>query len=481
MSADWSTQDESTEEALLRKHLKDLHHVQHQWIGYVHTDVELQNFERDLAKINVSFQTEKSSYKSNIDTESKLMYSTGKGALPVSLPVPFKVVSQVRKGCVYGRERHGVRKSSEDKGCHPTPDWAPELFKKKNFKLQCSKKKGCTASMYIKKIETYPEYKIDLQARSSRRSRHAAKKTALSNLSEALSKDPPAVQRETRLYVSISEREAHINHSFSQECRSYHSYVPEYLHNRPRKVIKHVMSRLATAADYSLESIQLTDESGVFYVRSMTCPTTFHRVAFAPPSCSCIDFLRHSLPCKHFCAIFLLVNDWGFTKLPESYRNGPLMSLDCNVLCTEADYDVQNVEISTGSLDCNVFCTEADYDVQNVENSTGQPLGTSRQGEVSDLDQLRQCTMGSLRAQLFAELEKCRSMAYNCTNVEEMQKAIDSVKTAQSFLHTGTPSVSGIGVRGSPVKGCSGQKQRPKSSKALSVKRLRRCGQLEQS
>uniref|UniRef100_A0A147BI88 SWIM-type domain-containing protein n=1 Tax=Ixodes ricinus TaxID=34613 RepID=A0A147BI88_IXORI len=458
MSADWSTQDESTEGALLRKHLKDLHHVQHQWIGYVHTDVELQNFERDLAKINVSFQTEKSSYKSNIDTESKLMYSTGKGALPVSLPVPFKVVSQVRKGCVYGRERHGVRKSSEDKGCHPTPDWAPELFKKKNFKLQCSKKKGCTASMYIKKIETYPEYKIDLQARSSRRSRHAAKKTALSNLSEALSKDPPAVQRETRLYVSISEREAHINHSFSQECRSYHSYVPEYLHNRPRKVIKHVMSRLATAADYSLESIQLTDESGVFYVRSMTCPTTFHRVAFAPPSCSCIDFLRHSLPCKHFCAIFLLVNDWGFTKLPESYRNGPLMSLDCNVLCTEADYDVQN-----------------------VENSTGQPLGTSRQGEVSDLDQLRQCTMGSLRAQLFAELEKCRSMAYNCTNVEEMQKAIDSVKTAQSFLHTGTPSVSGIGVRGSPVKGCSGQKQRPKSSKALSVKRLRRCGQLEQS
>lgn len=458
MSADGSTQVESTEEALLRKHLKDLQHVQHQWIGYVHTDVELQAFERDLANIDVSFQTEKSSYKSNIDTQSKLMYSTGKGALPVSLPVPFKVVSQVLKGCVYGRERHGVHKSSEDKGCHPTPDWAPEFFQKKKFKLQCSKKKGCTAFMYIKKIETYPAYKIDLQAHSSRRSRYAARKTALSNLSEALSKDPAAVQRETRLYVSISEKEAHINHSFSQGYRSYHSYVPEYLHNRPRKVIKHVMSRLATAGDYSFESIQPTDESGVFYVRSMTCPTTFHRVAFEPPSCSCIDFLRHSLPCKHFCAIFLLVNDWGFTKLPESYRNGPLMSLDCNVLCTEADYDVQNVEISTG-----------------------QPSDTSCQGEVSDLDQLSQCTMGSLRAQCFAELEKCRSMAYCCTNIKEMQKAIDSVKTAQSFLHNGTPFVSGIGVGESPVKDCSGQKQRPKSSKALSVKRLRRCGQLEQS
>ncbi|CAN7982155.1 unnamed protein product, partial [Ixodes pacificus] len=69
MSADGSTQVESTEEAVLRKHLKDLQHVQHQWIGYVHTDVELQTFERDLARINVSFQTERSFYKSNIDTE----------------------------------------------------------------------------------------------------------------------------------------------------------------------------------------------------------------------------------------------------------------------------------------------------------------------------------------------------------------------------------------------------------------------------
>ncbi|CAN7939495.1 unnamed protein product [Ixodes hexagonus] len=258
MSADGSTQAESTEEALLRKHLKDLQHVEHQWMGYVHTDVELQTFERDLAKINVSFQTEKSLCKSSIDTESKLMYSTGKGALPVSLPVPFKVVSQVRKGCVFGRERHGVHKPSEDK--------------------------------------------IDLQASSSRRSQCDSRKTALSNLSEVLSKDSPAVQRETRLYISISKKEAHINHSttsFSQEYRSYHSYVPEYLHNRPHKVTKHVMSRLATAGDYSLENIQLTDESGTFRVRSMTCPTTSHRVTFASPSCSCNDFLRHSLPCKH--------------------------------------------------------------------------------------------------------------------------------------------------------------------------------------
>ena len=38
------------------------------------------------------------------------------------------------------------------------------------------------------------------------------------------------------------------------------------------------------------------------------------------PSCSCSDWMKWQLPCKHFFALFRLVPEWSWESLPESYK-----------------------------------------------------------------------------------------------------------------------------------------------------------------
>ena len=51
-------------------------------------------------------------------------------------------------------------------------------------------------------------------------------------------------------------------------------------------------------------------------------------VNFSLPSCTCRDWERHGLPCKHFFAVFLLVPEWSWTQLPLWYTGSPRLSLD---------------------------------------------------------------------------------------------------------------------------------------------------------
>lgn len=47
-----------------------------------------------------------------------------------------------------------------DNGGQPDVDWTAETFKKKRVKLQSTKKKGCTATMHIKKVEVFPDFEV---------------------------------------------------------------------------------------------------------------------------------------------------------------------------------------------------------------------------------------------------------------------------------------------------------------------------------
>lgn len=46
------------------------------------------------------------------------------------------------------------------------------------------------------------------------------------------------------------------------------------------------------------------------------------------PSCTCPDWVQWNLPCKHMFAIFRLVPDWNWQKLPSKYLSGPYLSTD---------------------------------------------------------------------------------------------------------------------------------------------------------
>ena len=46
------------------------------------------------------------------------------------------------------------------------------------------------------------------------------------------------------------------------------------------------------------------------------------------PSCTCQDWKRHHVPCKHFFAIFRCQTDWQWERLPLKYLEGPYLSTD---------------------------------------------------------------------------------------------------------------------------------------------------------
>ncbi|XP_066303195.1 uncharacterized protein [Branchiostoma lanceolatum] len=130
-----------------------------------------------------------------------------------------------------------------------------------------------------------------------------------------------------------------LNVTYSSCYRKYHESLPPFLKDRPRGVVIHIMSRLSEAQFYDQGDI-LTIGPGVFHVKSASSQSRqYHKVNFEAstnnmPSCTCKDWSKHKLPCKHFCAIFKLEEGWSWENLSVAYRNNPLFSLDSTFLPT---------------------------------------------------------------------------------------------------------------------------------------------------
>lgn len=50
------------------------------------------------------------------------------------------------------------------------------------------------------------------------------------------------------------------------------------------------------------------------------------------PSCTCKDWLRHHIPCKHFFAVFAHRPHWPWDRLPSAYQTSAYVSMDTAAL-----------------------------------------------------------------------------------------------------------------------------------------------------
>ena len=115
--------------------------------------------------------------------------------------------------------------------------------------------------------------------------------------------------------------------------RSYKDFVPDFLHGRPKATILHCLDRKANSAKYILDDITIPHAGeGIFIVKGSGDKK--YTVDFGVesshgmPSCTCPDWIQWNLPCKHMFAIFKLVPEWNWQKLPSKYLNGPYLSTD---------------------------------------------------------------------------------------------------------------------------------------------------------
>lgn len=135
--------------------------------------------------------------------------------------------------------------------------------------------------------------------------------------------------------------EKYAREQFQMTCayRQYYSWVPAFLHQRPRSVIAHTMQRIKSCekegyTDVDIETVN--NEQGEFRVktRSGHIYNVNFGVSSGSPSCTCKDWVMHRLPCKHFFAIFQLKPTWNWEKLPNTYINSPRMSFDKEAINT---------------------------------------------------------------------------------------------------------------------------------------------------
>ncbi|XP_073678281.1 uncharacterized protein [Garra rufa] len=123
-----------------------------------------------------------------------------------------------------------------------------------------------------------------------------------------------------------------LNVKCSSGYRKYSERLPLFLRDRPRVVVDHIMDRHLQAMSYQREDVIMHGD-GAFSVKSQTAD--YYKIYFGShttmPSCTCEDWQRNLLPCKHFCAVFSMVQGWGWEKLGVMYRDNPLFSLD--VIC----------------------------------------------------------------------------------------------------------------------------------------------------
>ena len=112
--------------------------------------------------------------------------------------------------------------------------------------------------------------------------------------------------------------------------------VPSYLKGRPRTLIKHCLVRKTKSNKFTHDSIHQNDIPGSFDI--IKDSGAKHTVSFAlesddqMPSCTCKDWARWHIPCKHFFAVFREIPEWSWESLPTKYLSSAYLTTDNRAL-----------------------------------------------------------------------------------------------------------------------------------------------------
>ncbi|XP_040280115.1 uncharacterized protein LOC120995157 isoform X2 [Bufo bufo] len=116
-----------------------------------------------------------------------------------------------------------------------------------------------------------------------------------------------------------------------RSCEHYRKYavnVPNFLKNRPREMLSHVMQRYFSSLDET-HILQRDEQHGIFKVQSESDSNLSYSLDLSGelPDCGCKDWQRYLLPCKHMCAVFRTTS-FQWENLNPAYTGNPLFALD---------------------------------------------------------------------------------------------------------------------------------------------------------
>ena len=131
--------------------------------------------------------------------------------------------------------------------------------------------------------------------------------------------------------------------------RQYSANIPQFLHNRPKFFLDHCLKRMPPVTTAIPPDNIVMSESGVFVVTSVDTADKNYVVKLRSdsnadvPSCECVDWHRHFLPCKHLLAVVHSSYCEGWTSLPLVYRSLPLFTADPDIEHARSSTSVPSV------------------------------------------------------------------------------------------------------------------------------------------
>ena len=127
----------------------------------------------------------------------------------------------------------------------------------------------------------------------------------------------------------------------SSTCyRLYDKAIPDWLHNRPKKYVAHCIAKIE-ASSYIANDKITKERENKYAVPSETEEDRMDLVYFGDdntlPSCTCFEWKRHSIPCKHIMAVFEHIEGMSWFSLGKGYRESVFFKINNEVLGLEEE------------------------------------------------------------------------------------------------------------------------------------------------
>ena len=135
-----------------------------------------------------------------------------------------------------------------------------------------------------------------------------------------------------------------MNVRYSGCFKKYSVGVPSYLQNRPKKIVDHLLQKKERVTQAMIDSVRIINEK-TFNITGEEDGTNVekeYQVFMGDDKnfchCTCKDYRRHRMLCKHFFAIFAS-RKAKFDDLTSLFRNHPLLVLDESIYVQQEGYE----------------------------------------------------------------------------------------------------------------------------------------------
>ena len=222
-----------------------------------------------------------------------------------------------------------------------------------------------------------------------------------------------------------------LNIRYGDGCKRYTPRVPEFLRNRPKQVVDMLLDKMYRVTDdiavRSLGNATFIVESFEEGTRIRKEYRTYLGNTDQFCSCTCYNFRRYRMLCKHFFAIFQS-GKATFYDLTGLFLNHPYMVLDRKILTGDFCSSLTEIRKETG--DNEIFRYDSENDSLDVSCESDQD--TFRELP------LKQSLLKRKKVNIRAQLKQIIDLTYKTNNLEIIQE-LD--KKVQSLLSNFTSRI----------------------------------------